>query len=268
MRARVWIGAAVLVAVAGGLAVTARTQWPSAHLGAPGDALAHAVTPALSGTLTASPSARPTARPCPCRCAAAASFPTGKLFAGQRVTVELTVKRPGWAGWLVGATEHRTFTVVTPSAHLLGRWLQFKPGAAGHRRASTRRSGSSRSAPRRACSQQPAATVPAGLVASGTHSSGALQVAAVPRAWETLPAPVKVSWFPARAFPQMLALPLPGSDIGPKRSLTLTFSQPSARSSATAGPSSRPPFRAAGRSSTTTRSRSARAGSAFPSART
>ena len=48
MRARVWIGAAALVAVVvGGLAVAARLAWPSAHLGAPGDALAHVVSPAV-----------------------------------------------------------------------------------------------------------------------------------------------------------------------------------------------------------------------------
>jgi peptidoglycan hydrolase-like protein with peptidoglycan-binding domain len=223
----VWIGgAAVLVAVvAGGLAVTARTQWPSAHLGEPGNALAKAVTPALSGTLERVAVRSADGTPVPVQVRGGSIVPAGKLFAGQRVTVELTVKRPGWAGWLVGGTEHRTFTVVTPSAHLLGRWLQFKPGAPVVVGFDTPVSLVSFGAAPRLLAK-PAASVPAGLVASGTHTSGALQVSAVPRSWETLPAPVKVSWFPARAFPQMLALPTPGSDIGPKRELTLTFSQP------------------------------------------
>lgn len=47
----------------------------------------------------------------------------------RRLTIKLTVRRPGWAGWLVGRTERHSFTVETPSAHLLGRWLQVKDGA-------------------------------------------------------------------------------------------------------------------------------------------
>jgi hypothetical protein len=151
--------------------------------------------------------------------------PTAKVGTGERLSVELTVRRPGWAGWLVGATEHRTFSVVTPTAHLLGRWLQFKPGApvtiAFDKPVTLVSFGAT---PRHL--PAPAATVPAGLAATGAHSTGAVRVAAVPRAWEILPAPVKVSWFLARDFPQLLALPRPGSDIGPRRELTLTFSQP------------------------------------------
>ena len=78
---------------------------------------------------------------------------------------------------------------MTPSAHLLGRWLQFKPGAPVVVGFDTPVSLVSFGAAPRLLAK-PAASVPAGLVASGTHTSGALQVSAVPRSWETLPAPL------------------------------------------------------------------------------
>ena len=37
---------------------------------------------------------------------------------------------------------------------------------------------------------------------------------------------MRVNWFPARPYPQLLAKPTPGTVIGPKREFTLTFSSP------------------------------------------
>jgi peptidoglycan hydrolase-like protein with peptidoglycan-binding domain len=66
--------------------------------------------------------------------------------------------------------------------------------------------------------------VPLGVVASGSHSAGAIEVAAVARTWERLPAPVRVSWFPARPYPQLLVAPRPGAKLAPAGQLSLTFS--------------------------------------------
>jgi peptidoglycan hydrolase-like protein with peptidoglycan-binding domain len=68
--------------------------------------------------------------------------------------------------------------------------------------------------------------VPLGVVARGSHSAGAIEVAAAARSWERLGAPVRVSWFPARPYPQLLAEPTPGTILAPERQLTLTFSSP------------------------------------------
>jgi peptidoglycan hydrolase-like protein with peptidoglycan-binding domain len=65
-----------------------------------------------------------------------------------------------------------------------------------------------------------------GVVARGARSAGAIEVAAATRSWERLPAPVRVSWFPARPYPQLLAEPKPGTPLPPDRQLTLTFSSP------------------------------------------
>ena len=55
-------------------------------------------------------------------------WPRRAVPAGEQLTVDVTVKRPAWAGWLVGHTAHTTFHVVTPSAALRGRWLEVPAG--------------------------------------------------------------------------------------------------------------------------------------------
>jgi hypothetical protein len=72
----------------------------------------------------------------------------------------------------------------------------------------------------------PRTVVSVGIVARGSNTSGAIEVAAAARSWERLPAPVRVSWFPAQPFPQLLAEPKPGAALAPGRQLILTFSRP------------------------------------------
>jgi peptidoglycan hydrolase-like protein with peptidoglycan-binding domain len=237
VRARVWIGAAVLVAVVvGGLAVTARAEWPRARLGAPGDALARVVLPRLAGQVASVAVRSADGAKVPVQLRDGKLLPLGKVGSGEWLSVELTVRRPSWAGWLVGDTERRSFKLETPSAHLLGRWLQVKAGTPVMLAFDTPVSVVSfgTAPPHRVA--KPQSTVPVGLVASGSHSAGAVEVTAVPRTWELLPAPVRVNWFPARPFLQLLAAPRPGTMIGPKRQLTLTFSSPVAAALGTRRP--------------------------------
>ena len=56
-------------------------------------------------------------------------WPRRVVGSGEPLTVTVTVRRPGWAGWLVGHTETKRFTVETPVATLRGRWLQVPAGA-------------------------------------------------------------------------------------------------------------------------------------------
>jgi peptidoglycan hydrolase-like protein with peptidoglycan-binding domain len=65
-----------------------------------------------------------------------------------------------------------------------------------------------------------------GVAARGRHAAGAVGVAAVARPWERLPRRVRVSWFPARPYPQLLAAPRAGAKLDPAGQLTLTFSAP------------------------------------------
>ena len=201
--------------VAGALALAAVLAWPSTRLGAADDALARVLLPGFAGRVAGVEVRSADGVRVPVSLRQGRLWPLRTLRSGERLTVVLTVRRPRWAGWLVGRSERRSFTIETPSAHLLGRWLQVKAGvpvtvafdtpvslvsfggAAGRRLAT------------------PTATVPLGVVARGGHSAGAIEVAAAARSWERLPAPVRVSWFPARPYPQLLAEPSSGAALAP-----------------------------------------------------
>jgi peptidoglycan hydrolase-like protein with peptidoglycan-binding domain len=221
------VSAAALVAVVMvGLGAVAFVAWPSVRLGAPGEALARVVTPRFAGKVTRVDVHTASGTAIPAHMHDGRVTPVGEVGSGERLTVELTVRRPGWASWLVGGTAHRSFTVVTPTAHLLGRWLQVKedgPVTVAYDTPVARVSIANH-APRSLA--QPQTSVPIGLVASGAHATGAVAISVAARSWESLPPPVKVNWFPALPYPQMLADPAPGLTIGPKRQFTLTFSSP------------------------------------------
>ena len=227
MHARVWVVTVALVAVVScGLIVAAFVAWPSARLGAGDGALARVVLPGFAGRVAGVDVRSADGASVPMRLSDGKLWPLRKLGAGEGLTVELTVRRPGWAGWLVGRTERRTFTVATPTVHLLGRWLQVRAGepvtVAFDTPVSIIALGGA--AARRLV--RPSAVVSVGLVARGSHSAGAVEVAAAARSWERLTAPVRVSWFPARSFQQLLAEPTLGTPLRPDRQLTLTFSSP------------------------------------------
>ena len=130
MRARFWvIAAAIVVAVlCGALAAAALLAWPAPRLQASDEALARVSLPGFAGRVTGV-TVRSADRSVRVRLRGGALWPVGKLAAGERLTVELTARRPGWVAWLVGHSSRRSFAIVTPSVHLRGRWLQVKTGA-------------------------------------------------------------------------------------------------------------------------------------------
>ncbi len=208
---------AVAVLAAGVLA------WPHARLGNTDAALAVVSLPGYAGRVEAVDVHAANGATVPVQLQGDQVWPVRKLAVGQPLTVEVTVRRPSWAGWLVGRTERRTFTIETPQARLLGHWLQVKEGAPVTVAfdAPVTRVSLAGSAPRAIA---PAAAVPVGVVARGADSAGAIEVSAAARSWERMPAPVRVSWFPERAYTQLLAEPRPGSALAPDRALVLTFS--------------------------------------------
>jgi peptidoglycan hydrolase-like protein with peptidoglycan-binding domain len=222
---RFWVLTVVLVGVVFAvLAGSALLAWPHPRLGADDEALARVVLPGFSGRVVTIDVHSVDGAQVPVQLRQGRLWPLGKLGSGEQLTVVLKVRRPGWAGWLVGSSEQRTFTIETPSAHLLGHWLQVKAGApvtiAFDKPVSLVSLGKAR--PRRLVS--PRAVVPLGLVARGSRSAGSIEVAAAARSWERLPAPVWVSWFPWQPYPQLLSEPRPGTTLAPGGQLTLTFS--------------------------------------------
>jgi hypothetical protein len=227
MHVRVLVVATALVAVvAGGLAVAAVVAWPHVRLDASDDALARIELRGFAGHVTSVAAGSTAGAQVPVELRGGEVWPVRKLAVGERLTVDVTVRRPGWAAWLVGKTERRSFTIATPSAHLLGRLLQVKDGrpvsVAFDQPVSVVSFAGGRARPLAA----PAAVVPVPVTASGGRVAGSIEVAAAARTWESLPAPVRASWFPARPYPQLLAEPKPTGRLAPDGELTLSFSAP------------------------------------------
>ena len=223
-----WAFGLVLLACAAS-AGGALLWWPHPHVEPDGEALAHVVQPGFAGHVSSVVVRRPDGSAIPVRIRHGRVWPETPLVAGERLRVELTVRRPGWAGWLVGRTARTSLSVRTPSARLRGRWLEIRTGEPvvatfetpvrtvvlrGHGRSRTLRFARART------------TVDVGVVAAGRQRAGSVSISAVPRAWEKLPKPTRLSWFPARPLAQALVEPSPGVALAPDRAITLTFSRP------------------------------------------
>ena len=200
MRTRVWVTVVVVSLVFAGLAAAALSSWPAVRLGVSEQALARIVLPAFAGRVTAVEVVSPSGERLAVGLRERSLWPQQRtLAAGERLTVVVSVRRPGWAGWLVGRTQRRRFTVVTPTVHLLGRWLQMKTGSpvtGGVRHA--RQPGVAAGAPPRG-SPAGQKLVPVGVVASGATAPG--RSTGRRRAFVGAAAGSgQVSWFPARAL--------------------------------------------------------------------
>jgi peptidoglycan hydrolase-like protein with peptidoglycan-binding domain len=152
-------------------------------------------------------------------------WPRKRIPVGERVTVDVVVKRPGAVSWLTGSKQHLRLTLAAPKAHVLHPYLTVAAGA-----------------PLRVHFSQPVQWVTYGTpgalkrhVLPGPETTvslprpaaaGSELVAAGPRIWERAHAST-ISWFPAGAQrASAVANPAPGSKIGPTTRITLTFSEP------------------------------------------
>ncbi|MGI8507281.1 MAG: L,D-transpeptidase family protein [Solirubrobacteraceae bacterium] len=152
-------------------------------------------------------------------------WPRGLVPAGQRLTVDVVVKRPGWIAWLAGSTEKLHLTLTTPVASLRSHYLtvngrsplrlRFKApiqvyslgSHAGHLQRHL------------LASPRSVITVPR------SAEAGTIFVSAAPRAWESSHQAM-VSWFPGGRAATAVADPAPGATIKSGTPITLTFSKP------------------------------------------
>jgi len=222
LAATVVIAGAAFAAVVG----VAFFDWPNAQLRSADVALARVVLPGFSGRVSAVSVRGPDGTRFPVAIRAGRLWPLAKIPAGERLTIAVTVRRPAWASWLLGKTKLRRFSVRTPVARLRGTWLQVRAGTEVKVAFDSPVSLVSLAGKPGKGLAHPSELVPAGILASGVHVAGAIEIAAVPRLWERLPAPVRVSWFPALPEPQVLTEPRPGAPLAPDGRLTLTFSRP------------------------------------------
>jgi L,D-transpeptidase catalytic domain len=224
---RVWIvttlAVVLIVAAAAGAALLA---WPAGAVADSGNGLAGVSLPSFAGAVEHVSVTDPSGQPVPVVYRHGTLWPREQLAPGERLTVKVDIRRPGWIGWLVGGHVERTVTVVTPVAHIRSTLLQPKRGTTVTVRfaepvtrvsignAGLRRLGSAQN------------VVPLGVVASGTATAGTTTVAAAVRSWESLSRPAHVSWFVPGSRTRVVADPASGSRISPLAPLTLTFARP------------------------------------------
>ena len=152
-------------------------------------------------------------------------WPQKQLPSGEKISIALVVRRPGWVGWLTGATRRLTLTVTTPTATLTHDFVTLARSAPLSVHFDSPVSvifyGAKRSHLTRRVLPAPTSDV----TLQRSSQAGSIWISAVPRTWETATAHL-VSWFPAGSGASAVASPSPGSTIKPHTALTLTSSKP------------------------------------------
>ena len=215
----------VVVLIVAGAAVAALLAWPAGAVAASGNGLAGVSLPGFAGTVERVAVTDPAGKPLAVDYRHGTLWPRQRLAPGERLTVTVDIRRPGWIGWLVGRDVSRTVTLVTPVAHIGSTLLRPRRGSnvtvrfdepvarvsIGHGRG------------RRV---EARSVVPLGVVASGEAAAGTTTVAAAVRPWEKLSKPARVSWFAAGGRTQVVSQPVAGGRLSPRSTLTLTFARP------------------------------------------
>ena len=228
MRRRLLVVAAVVAGVglvAGAAAAAARLAWPAPRLAVSSDALVRISLPRFAGHVVAARVVTTSGEAVPVTLRGGELWPQRRLPQAMRLLVEVTVRRPAWAGWVAGSTVRERVVVTTPSVHVRSRLLHVRAGTpvaigfdTGAQVVSLDGTVLRRSSP--------APVVRTGVVARGVQVAGSVEVAAAPRPWERLSSPVRVSWFPVGVSRAVVASPAPGTKLAPDQKLTLTFSSP------------------------------------------
>jgi hypothetical protein len=152
-------------------------------------------------------------------------WPSKRIRAGQTLSIDVVIARPGWNAWLTGKTQRLHVALTAPRARLINHFLTVASGQPlrllfAHPVATFSAGGSPASLRR-----QTLASPQSEVTLARTAPAGTIWVAAAPRSWETS-APALVSWFPAGAATSAVASPAPGSTIRANTPITMTFSQP------------------------------------------
>ena len=227
-RLALWSTAGVIAACACALGLVLLMR-PEVVVAQDSEALARISASMLEGRVVSASAERVDGERIPISLRRGRLWPLERIRVNERLRVRLTMRRPGWVGWLLGATDAKTFVVRTPAAQVAARWLiapsrgpvtftldspvvavQIRRGA---QEITVR-------------FRRPRSSVVVGRVAPRLPGAGAATVSAVPRTWEIPPHPVRVSWFPAGTGAQALAEPTPGRPLRPDQPITLTFSKP------------------------------------------
>jgi peptidoglycan hydrolase-like protein with peptidoglycan-binding domain len=219
----------LLAAGAVGAAAYVRSAFPSSSLvGAP-QALAHFKVAGWDSKLVSVRATGPDGKPVPIRHTAQGwVWPRGTLRPGEELHISMVVKRPNWASRLVGSEEHRQLTVVAPSSHVKTHWIQTRHGKPVQVRFDTPVRvvvvyRGDKVAKQTLASPKRVVSLPRSLTSTDT---GSIRVSSAARTYETLSAPVRVTWFPTGHPLAAVLQPALGKTLLPAQTLTLRFSRP------------------------------------------
>jgi peptidoglycan hydrolase-like protein with peptidoglycan-binding domain len=223
---RLLVGAAVAIPILliGGFALAA-FGLSGSSLGHDPSALASVESEAFGGEIETVKATAPNGKEIPVAVHGSDLVPEMKLHPGEKVHLEVTVKRPSVVGWIAGGTQTLEMTMRAPKAKPEARWLSVseqgkprvhfdqpvrqvsygQPGELTHRRF-----------------QHPHRSVSLGE----QPPAGSVIIAAAPRAWEHLGKFKTVTWFPAGGSVAVAATPPAGSEVSPSTPIELTLSKP------------------------------------------
>jgi peptidoglycan hydrolase-like protein with peptidoglycan-binding domain len=205
-------------------AVAAVVWWSGATLAGDNEALARVELQPLGGSLVSAKAFRSDGAPIRLAVHDGRLLPTTLVSPGDRVTVVVVVRRPGWLHWALGRTRTVRLNLRAPTSRVTQQWPTVAGGAALQVRFDEP---VDRISYRRGSAQR---TVTAGgrrVVSLGRQApSGTLELASAARSWERLGSPTKVTWFPASKVPVVLIDPPVSDAISPRAPIRLTFSQP------------------------------------------
>jgi hypothetical protein len=223
---RALLGVAVSAGVLLVLVAVAALAFSGATLASDPSALARVSVQPLGGSIEHIQAFGPAGHTIPIAVHDGRLTPLRALTPGETVSVDVGVRRPGWIGWALGSEHTVHLTLRTPLAQVSERWMTVPTGS-----------------PVRVGFDEPVSAVSYyGGTGGHTHrvlsagqrsislgrqpATGATEIAAAPRPWETVGAPIQVSWFPPSSSPVMASIPAAGDQVSPTAPIYLTFSKP------------------------------------------
>ncbi|HEY5195651.1 MAG TPA: L,D-transpeptidase [Solirubrobacteraceae bacterium] len=203
--------------------VVAVAVWSGATLKTDPTALAQVSLQPLAGSLEQASAFGRDGKSIPLSVRGGRLTPLTQVSAGEIVSVDVVIRRPGLLSWALGKTRREQLTFTAPVAHIADPWVTIQSGspvtvnfdqpvtavAYGSTGHLERRS---LAGPQRSLSIGP------------RTPAGSIQVAAAVRPWEKLSKPATVTWFPESSSAVMVASPAPGGTLLPASKIRLTFS--------------------------------------------
>jgi hypothetical protein len=217
-------------------------SWSGATLAADATALARVDVQPFGGTFVRARAFGPDGHTIQLLVARGRLTPRVQLTPGERVSLEVVIRRPGWLAWALGSRHVERLTLRAPIAHVTERWLTVSAGSPVRVRFDRPVSAAAAGAGGRLTFRQ-LDRARRSFTLNRSARAGSLEVATAARSWERLGAPVAVSWFPPSRSPVVVSDPLPGAQLAPAAPIRLTFSKPLAAVLGSARPKLSPPIR-------------------------